>query len=84
MAIILKLSIWSSVTQSCLSLRGPMECASQAPLPVKLSMQEYWSRLSFPPPGNLPNPGMESASLASPALSGRFFTTTSPGKPPSI
>ena len=31
--------------------------------------------LPFPAPGDLPNPGMESTSLASPALAGGFFTT---------
>ena len=32
--------------------------------------------MSFHPPGDLPNPGINSASLVSPALGGRFFTTT--------
>ena len=41
------------------------------------SAQEYWSGLSFPFPGNLPNLGME---LASPALAGGFFTTEAPGE----
>ena len=40
------------------------------------SRQEYWSGLPFPPPGNLPNPGIEPVSLMSPALVGRFFMTT--------
>ena len=35
----------------------------------------------FPIPGDLPNPGIEPASLASPAMAGRFFTTAPPGKP---
>ena len=39
--------------------------------------QEYWSRLPFPPPGNLPDPGIKPAS---PALAGRFFTCEPPGK----
>ena len=43
--------------------------------------QDYWSGLPFPPPEVLFNPGVESASVASPALSGRFFTTEPPGKP---
>ena len=43
--------------------------------------KEYWSGLSFPPPGDLPDPGIESVSLASPVLAGRFFTTEPPGKP---
>ena len=36
--------------------------------------------LSFPPPGNLPNPGIEATSSVAPALQGRFFTTEPPGK----
>ena len=43
--------------------------------------QEYWSGLRFPPPGDLPNPGIELASPASPALAGGFFTTVPPGNP---
>ena len=39
------------------------------------SRQEYWSGLPFPTPGNLPNPEIVSRSLASLALTGRFFTT---------
>ena len=35
----------------------------------------------FPPPRDLPHPGIEPKSLASPALIGRFFTTVPPGKP---
>ena len=48
--------------------------AHQAPLPMGFSRQEYWSGLPCPPPGNLPNPGIELASLMSPALAGRFLT----------
>ena len=44
------------------------------------SRQEYWSGLPFPLPGDLPNPGIEPTSLASPALAGRFFTTEPPGE----
>ena len=40
------------------------------------SRQEYWSGLPGPSPGDLPNPGIEPASLMSPALAGRFFTTS--------
>ena len=42
---------------------------------MELSRKEYWSRLPFPSPGDLPNLGIEPVSLASPALAGRFFTT---------
>ena len=44
------------------------------------SRQENWSRLPFPPPGDLPNPGIEPMSPVSPALAGRFFTTEPPPK----
>ena len=40
------------------------------------SRQEYWSRLPFSPPGDLPDPGIEPESLMSPTLVGRFFTTS--------
>ena len=36
--------------------------APKAPLFMGLSWKEYWSELPFPPPGNLPNPGIEPAS----------------------
>ena len=52
----------------------------QAPLSMELSKQEYGSRLSFPSPGNLPDPGVKPAS---PALASRIFTTEPPGKPQS-
>ena len=56
--------------------------AHQAPLSMGFSRQEYWSGLPFPTPGDLPNLGIKPASLASPALAGRFFTTVPPGKTP--
>ena len=40
------------------------------------SRQEYWSELPFPSPGDLPNPGIQPASLKSPAFAGGFFTTS--------
>ena len=45
------------------------------------SRQEYWSGLPCPPLGDLPNTGIELASLTSPALAGRVFTLVPPGKP---
>jgi len=47
---------------------------------MEFSRQEYWSRLLFPAPGDLPDPGIEPASLASPVLAGSFFTTVLSGK----
>ena len=64
--------------QLCPTL-GPHRGATlQAPLSMEFSGQENWSRLPFPPPGDLPNPGMEPSSHV---LAGRFFTTEPPGKP---
>ena len=50
--------------------------ALQAPLFMGFSKQEYWSGLPCPPPGDLPDPGIKSASLTSPALADAFFTTS--------
>ena len=50
--------------------------ALQAPLFMGFSRQEYWNGLPCPPPGDLPDPGIESRSLMSPALAGGFFTTS--------
>ena len=55
--------------------------ACQAPLSMEFSRQEYWSRLPFPPLGDLPNAGCEPVF---PALAGRFFTIAPPGKPPGV
>ena len=46
----------------------PWTIAHQAPLSMGFSRQEYWSGLPFPPPGDLPNPGIELTSPVSPAL----------------
>ena len=57
----------------------PWTVAHQAPLFMGFPRQEYWKGLPFPPPGGLPNPGIKPASLVSPALAGRFFTTVPQG-----
>ena len=53
----------------------PWTRACQVPLSMESPRQENWSGLPFPIPGHLPNPGIEPASLAPPALGGGFFTT---------
>ena len=60
------------------SFVSPWTKATQAPLSMGFPRQQYWSRLPFPPPGVLPNPGIEPAS-STPA--DRFRTTELPGKP---
>ena len=58
----------------------PRTVAHQALLSMGFSRQEYWRGLPFPPPGDLPDPGIK---CTSPALAGGFFTTEPPGKPSS-
>ena len=53
----------------------PWTVAHQAPLSTGCFRQEYWSGLPCPPPGDLPDPGIEPGSLMSPALAGEFSTT---------
>ena len=52
----------------------PWTVAFQAPLSMEFSRENYWSRLPFPTPGNLHDPGIKPMSLLSPALAGRRFT----------
>ena len=58
--------------------RTPWTAAHQSSLSMRLCRREYWSRLPFPPPEDLSDPGIRPTS---PALAGRFFTTESPWKP---
>ena len=51
----------------------PWTVAHQASLSVGFFRQEYWS--GFPPPGDIPNPGVEPNSCVSPALTDRIFIT---------
>ena len=62
------------------SFATPWTVASQTPPSIGSSRQEHWIELTFPSPGDLPNPGIEPASLVSPALTGELFTTELPGR----
>ena len=74
MKIMLMLSC-QVVSDSC----NPMTAACQAPLSMVFLRQEYWSRLPFPSPENLPdNPGIDPCLLHRQA---GFFTFEPPGKP---
>ena len=65
-------------------LGPPRTVARQAPLSMDFSRQEYWSGLPFPPPGDLPNPGIKPKSPAlqtcNSCTAGIFFTTAPSGK----
>ena len=69
------------VTMSCSVATGffvsPWIVASQAPQSVEFSRQEYWSGLPFPPPRDLPHPGIEPGSTC---IAGRFSLSEPPGK----
>ena len=67
------------VAKSCLNLCNPWTIACLAPLSMGFPKQEYWSGLPFPPPGHLPDPGIELVSSESPEMAGGFFTTEPPG-----
>ena len=68
---------------SCVQLFATLwTVAYQAPLSKGFSQQDYWSGLPFPPPQDLPDPGIEPASLISPALAGRFFTISATWEAP--
>ena len=58
----------------------PWTVAQQTSLSMEFSRQEYWSGLPFPPPVDLPNPGIEPVSLALAS----FLTTESLGSPFSL
>ena len=61
--------VWLSVT--------PWTVAHQAPPSMEFSRQEYWSGLSFPSPGDLPDPGIEPRS---PELQADALPSEPPGK----
>ena len=59
----------------------PWTVAPQAPLSMEFSRQEYWSGLPCPPPGHLPDPGIEPTSTASPALQADSLPLSHLGSP---
>ena len=73
----LRYMLHAKLLQLCVLLFvAPWTVGHQSPLSVGLSRQEYWSGLTCLPPGDLSDPDVEPASLTSPALAGRFFTTS--------
>ena len=67
-----------SSLQSCLTLCEPVDSSPPGSSVHGILRQEYGTGWPCPPPGDLPNPGIE---LISPALAGEFFTTETPGEP---
>ena len=62
----------------------PWTAACQTSLSMEFCKQEYWNRLPFPSPGDLPNPGIKPVSLAPPTLASGFFTNCAIEKPREI
>ena len=69
-------SVCAKSFQSCLLFAMLWAVACQAPLSMGFSRQEYWNGLPCPSPEDLPDPGIKSMSLATPALADEFFTTS--------
>ena len=69
--------VGGTATKSCLTLATPWTIAHQALLFMGFSKQEYWSGLPFPPPGDLPDPGIKHAS---PALQADSLSTEPSGE----
>ena len=68
--------VHANLLQFCLTLCNLWTVAHQAPLSMGFSRKKYWSGLPWPPPGTLPDPGIEPTSLMSPVLADGFFTTS--------
>ena len=64
-----------------LLLKDPMDYSPPGSSVHGIILARILEWVAFSPPGQLPNAGIEPASLVSPALAGRFFITESPGKP---
>ena len=70
---------------SCVRLFATLwTVAHQTLLSMRLSRQEYWSGLPFLSPGDHPDPGIEPMSFISPALAGKFFTTSATWETPLV
>ena len=65
-------SVLPCVSAQC--YQTPWTLAHWAPLSMGFLREKYWSGLLFPPPGDLPDPGTEPVSPASPTLAEIFFT----------
>ena len=59
----------------------PWIAARQVPLSMGFFRQGYWNGLPFPPPGDLPDSGIELASPSASVFTGRYFTIEPPGEP---
>ena len=68
----------SEVAQSCPTLCDPVDCSPPGSSVHGILQQEFWSRLPFPSPRDLPDPGIEPRC---PAFQADGLTSEPPGKP---
>ena len=68
--------------QSCLTLCDPRDSSPPGSSVSGILQARILEWLPYPPPGDLPHPGIELASLTSPALAGGFFTTSATWEAP--
>ena len=73
----LKIRVCAQLLSRFNTFATPQTIACQVPLSMGLSWQEYWSRLPFPPPGDLPKPAIKPMGSA---LAGGFSIAELPGK----
>ena len=71
----------AKLLQSCLILCDPMDCSLQAPLSMDSNRQEHWSGLPCPPPGDLPDSGIDPCLLCPLHCQAGSLPLAPPGKP---
>ena len=77
----LEARLWAQLLSCVRLFCDPMDCSPPGSSVHGIFQLEYCGADGhFLNLGDLPNPGIEPASLMSPALAGRFFTTEPPGK----
>ena len=77
--------VWAKLLQLCLTLCNPVDCSLRVSSVHGVHQAKILGWVSMrPPPGDLPNLGIEPAFLASPALAGRFFTTSTTWPTPTM
>ena len=74
----------AKLLQSCPTLCDPVDCSPQGSPVHGIFRARVLERVAMPSPEDLPNPGTEPASLTSPALTGRFLTTSTTWKAPLV
>ena len=70
------LCMWAKLLQSCPTVYDPMDCNLPGSSVHGILQARILEPIAIPFSRNLPNPGIEPASLRSPALAGGFFTTS--------